>query len=301
MKQRLDVDVEGRRVTISSPDRMLWPAAGFTKGDALLYYTRIAPVLLPEIRGRPLTLKRAPEGAHGPWWYQTECPRPPAWMRTIAVRGAEGDKTWNYCAADEPAALVWLANLGCLELHPMLFAESDPEHPLDLVFDLDPGPPAGLVETAAVALTLRAALEGVGLRSFVKSSGAAGLHVVAPLAGTNTFEETRSFARLVAETVEGSDDSVVTQKGPDARRGRVLIDWQQNGRFRSVAGPYSLRLARLPYVAAPLAWEELEAAVAERSDSRLLLLPDGVLERVDRGADPWQGADRSGQPLPLGA
>ena len=300
MKQRLDVDVGGRRVTISSPGRVLWPEAGFTKSDALLYYTQIAPVLLPEIRDRPLTLKRAPEGTAGPWWYQTECPRPPGWMRTIAVPGAEGDKTWNYCAADEPAALVWLANLGCLELHPLLFAEADPAHPLDLVFDLDPGPPAGLVEAAAVALTLRSVLADQGLRSFVKSSGAAGLHVVVPLAGTNTFDETRTFARLVAETIEDADGAVVTQKGPGARRGKVLIDWQQNGRFRSVAGPYSLRLARLPYVAAPLGWDELEAAIAEGRDSRLLLLPREVLERVGAGTDPWQAAERPRARLPLG-
>ena len=280
---------------------MLWPAAGFTKSDALLYYTRVATVLLPEIRDRPLTLKRAPEGAHGPWWYQTECPRPPAWMRTIAVPSAEGDKTWRYCAADEPAALVWLANLGCLELHPLLFVEGDPEHPRELVFDLDPGPPARLVETADVALTLRAALEGVGLRPFVKSSGAAGLHVVVPLAGEHTFDDTRAFARLVAEAIERSDpDAVTTRKGPAARHGKVLIDWQQNGRFRSVAGPYSLRLARLPYVAAPVAWEELEAAVAERSEERLLLLPDEVLERLESGNDPWQSVARTPQTLPPG-
>ncbi|MDQ3983061.1 MAG: non-homologous end-joining DNA ligase [Actinomycetota bacterium] len=300
MKQRFEVDVGGRPVTISSPDRMLWPDAGFTKSDALLYYTRIAPVLLLEIRDRPLTLKRAPEGTNGPWWYQTECPRPPAWMRTIAVPSAEGDKTWNYCAADEPAALVWLANLGCLELHPLPFTEADPDHPLELVFDLDPGPPAGLVETAAVALTLRSALAGVGLTSFVKSSGAAGLHVVVPLDQTNTFEETKTFARLVAEAIEHSDELVVTQKGSRVREGKVLIDWQQNGRFRSVAGPYSLRLARLPYVAAPLGWDELAAAVEEGRDSRLLLLPDQVLDRVENGDDPWQREERVPVPLPRG-
>ncbi|HEX2294962.1 MAG TPA: ATP-dependent DNA ligase [Actinomycetota bacterium] len=300
MKQRLDVDVGGRRVTISSPDRVLWPEARFTKGDALLYYTRVAPVLLPEIRDRPLTLKRAPEGAHGPWWYQTECPSPPPWMRTIAVPGAEGDKTWHYCAADEPAALVWLTNLGCLELHPLLFVEADPAHPLDLVFDLDPGPPAGLVETAAVALVLRSALEGVGLQPLVKSSGAAGLHVVVPLEPAHAFEETRSFARVVAETIEDAEEAVVTRKGPAARRGKVLIDWQQNGRFRSVAGPYSLRLARLPYVAAPLSWDEVESAVDERSDDALLLLPDEVLARVASGTDPWQNVERKRQRLPLG-
>jgi bifunctional non-homologous end joining protein LigD len=300
MRQRLQVDVGGRSVTISSPGRMLWPEAGFTKGDALVYYTRIAPVLLPEVRDRPLTLKRAPEGATGPWWYQTECPRPPAWMRTIPVPGAEGDKTWNYCAADEPAALVWLANLGCLELHPLLFGESDPEHPLELVFDLDPGPPAGLVETAAVALVLRSVLEDLGLPAFVKSSGAAGLHVVVALDGTNTFDETRAFARVVAETIEASDEIVVTRKGAGARRGKVLIDWQQNGRFRSVVGPYSLRLARLPYVAAPLGWDELAEAVDEGRDSLLLLLPDAVLQRVESGADPWQGPERARARVPLG-
>lgn len=299
MKQRIEVDVGGRRVTISSPDRMLWPEAGFTKSDALLYYTEIAPVLLPEVRDRPLTLKRAPEGAAGPWWYQTECPHPPAWMRTIAVPSAEGDKTWSFCAADEPAALVWLANLGCLELHPLLFVEADPAHPLDLVFDLDPGPPAGLVEAASVALTLREVLEGIGLPSCVKSSGAAGLHVLVLLDGTNTFEETKAFARLVAETLEKDDPRVVTEKGPRARRGKVLIDWQQNGRFRSVAGAYSLRLARLPYVAAPLGWDELEATVDEGRDSRLLLLPRQVLERVERGADPWQRVERPRVALPL--
>ncbi|HEV2757761.1 MAG TPA: ATP-dependent DNA ligase [Actinomycetota bacterium] len=293
------MDVGGRRVTISSPDRMLWPEHGFTKSDALLYYTRVAPVLLPEIRNRPLTLKRAPEGVSGPWWYQTECPRPPEWMRTIAVPGAEGDKTWNYCAADEPAALVWLTNLGCLELHPLLFVEADPAHPLDLVFDLDPGPPAGVVDAAAVALTLRSVLEDQGLDALVKSSGAAGLHVIVPLDATNTFEETKTFARLVAETIEDADPIVVTQKGPAARRGKVLIDWQQNGRFRSVAGPYSLRLARLPYVAAPLAWDELAAAVAGGRDDALLLLPDAVLARVDAGADPWQGRPRVQHALPL--
>ena len=300
MRQRLEVDVGGRSVAISSPDRMLWPEAGFTKGDALVYYTRIAPVLLPEIRDRPLTLKRAPEGASGPWWYQTECPGPPGWMRTIAVAGAAGDKTWNYCAADEPAALVWLANLGCLELHPLLFTEADPAHPLDLVFDLDPGPPAGLVEAAAVALVLRSVLEDLGLPAFVKSSGAAGLHVLVSLDGTNTFDETRSFARMVAETMEKADETVVTQKGPGARRGKVLIDWQQNGRFRSVVGPYSLRLSRLPYVAAPLGWDELAETVEEGRDSRLLLLPDEVLDRVDAGRDPWPGAGRAPARVPLG-
>ncbi|MDQ4025455.1 MAG: ATP-dependent DNA ligase [Actinomycetota bacterium] len=300
MKQRIDVDVGGRRVTISSPDRMLWPEHGFTKSDALLYYTRVAPLLLPEIRDRPLTLKRAPEGVAGAWWYQTECPRPPAWMRTIAVPGAEGHKTWNYCAADEPAALVWLANLGCLELHPLLFVESDPAHPLDLVFDLDPGPPAGLVDAATVALTLRSVLADQGLDALVKSSGAAGLHVVVPLDGTNSFEETKKFARLVAETIEDADSGVVTQKGPAARRGKVLIDWQQNGRFRSVAGPYSLRLARLPYVAAPLAWEEVEAAARGGSDDALLLLPDDVVARAESGDDPWPRRDRKRHALPLG-
>lgn len=300
MKERIEVEVGGRRVTISSPGRMLWPDAGFTKSDALLYYTRIAPVLLPEIRDRPLTLKRAPEGVTGPWWYQTECPRPPSWMRTIPVPAAEGDKTWNYCAADEPAALVWLANLGCLELHPLLFTGTDPAHPLDLVFDLDPGPPAGLVEAAAVALTLRAVLADQGLEAVVKSSGAAGLHVVVPLDGTNTFDDTKTFARLVAETIEDADPMVVTQKGPAARRGKVLIDWQQNGRFRSVAGVYSLRLARLPYVAAPLAWEELEAARVAARDDSLLLLPDEVLERIESERDPWQAARRERASLPLG-
>ncbi|MDQ3915153.1 MAG: ATP-dependent DNA ligase [Actinomycetota bacterium] len=300
MKERIEVDVCGRRVTISSPDRVLWPEVGFTKSDALLYYSRVAPVLLPEIRDRPLTLKRAPEGVAGPWWYQTECPRPPEWMRTISVPGAEGDRTWSYCAADEPAALVWLTNLGCLELHPLLFVEDDPVHPLDLVFDLDPGPPAGLVEAAAVALTLRSVLADQGLEPLVKSSGAAGLHVVVPLDGTNTFEDTKTFARLVAETIEDAEPTVVTQKGPAARRGKVLIDWQQNGRFRSVAGPYSLRLARLPYVAAPLAWEELEAAVAARRDDALLLLPRDVLDRVESGDDPWTQRERVRHPLPLG-
>jgi bifunctional non-homologous end joining protein LigD len=299
VRRRFEVEVGGRRVTISSPDRMLWPEAGFTKSDALLYYARIAPVLLPEIRDRPLTLKRAPEGVAGPWWYQTECPRPPDWMRTIAVPGAEGDKTWNYCAVDEPAGLVWLANLGCLELHPLLFVESDPAHPLDLVFDLDPGPPAGLVEAAAVALTLRSVLADLGLEALVKTSGAAGLHVVVGLDGTNTFEETKTFARLVAETIESADPGVVTQKGPAARRGKVLIDWQQNGRFRSVAGPYSLRLARLPYVAAPLAWDEVAAAVEGNRDDALLLLPNEVLERVETGRDPWQQVRHPRVALPL--
>ncbi|MDQ3964587.1 MAG: ATP-dependent DNA ligase [Actinomycetota bacterium] len=279
MGTRIAIEVGGRELEVSSLDRILWPNVGFTKGDALRYYADIAPTMVERIAGRPLTLKRAPHGIAGEWWYQTECPHAPGWIRTVPVPNARGDKTWQQCVVDEPAAIVWLANLGCLEFHPLMTRGTDLDRPVELVFDLDPGVQTGLLGAAHVALALRGRLTDRGIDCAVKSSGMMGLHVTVDLDGTTTFAESKALAGEVAAEVASDSDVPVTTSRHAARDDAVLIDVAQNGRYRSVVAPFSLRLNALPLVAAPLAWTEVDRAVTARDAASLLITPEDALAR----------------------
>jgi bifunctional non-homologous end joining protein LigD len=262
-------------VALSNLDRVLWPEAGFTKGAMLDYYRRVAPVLLPHLAGRHLTLWRFPEGVHRQGFWQNECRGAPPWLRTAAIRGQ------RFCVVDDLRSLVWLANLGTVELHPFLSLADEPDRPTALVFDLDPGPPADVLDCAAVALRLRERLPP----AYVKTSGSLGLHVV-PLAPGHGFDETKAFARAVAEALAAErPDEVVATARREARRGKVLVDWLQNDATRSTVAPYSLRATPWPTVSTPLEWAELEDALAARRPELLTFTPELVFERLERLGD----------------
>ena len=293
------LEVGGRQIALRNADKVLYPQTGFTKREVVGYYRRLAPVLVPHLRDRPLTLKRYPDGVDGEHFYEKQCPSyAPGWLPTIDVpSGRHG--TIRYCTIHDEADLVWLATMANLELHPVLARAPDLDHPTEIVFDLDPGPPAGMVESARVALLLRDALEGVGLRCLAKSSGSKGVHLVVPLDGQAAFDDTKPFARSVAQLMERHwPDLVVSSMRKDVRAGRVLVDWSQNDGHKSTVAPYSLRARARPTVAAPVRWDEVEAAVDAGDGDLLLIEAPDMIARVREVGDLHADAISSDQSLP---
>ncbi len=283
--RRARAEVEGRELTLSNLDKVLYPASGFTKRDVIDYYAQVAPVLLPHLQGRPLTVVRYPDGVDGKAFFQKQSPaHRPDWVATVSVP-SERRRRIDFTLADDLATLVWLANLAALELHVPLARAPALGRPTSVVFDLDPGPPAGVVECARVALWLHGAFERLGLASFVKTSGSKGLQVYLPLGGEASYEETKTFAREVAMLVERAEPEVaVSRMTKSLRTGKVLIDWSQNDEHKTTVCAYSLRARERPTVSTPLEWDELRAALEDPKGSPLSFDAAAVLERVrDRG------------------
>lgn len=293
------VDVEGRTVRITTPERVLYPRVGFTKADMLDYYARIAPVLLPHVAGRPITLRRFPEGVEGNTWFQTRCgENRPEYVGT-SVLTVPGGRPQDYCVLHDLPGLLWAANLSAIELHPLLMRAAESNTPTMVVFDLDPGAGAGLLQSCEVGLMLRDALASVGLRSFVKTTGSRGLHVVVPLNETVSFRATKTFARLVAGTLADVQPGlVVIRQAKGLREGKVLVDWLQNDWRRSTVAPYSLRAGPVPIVSMPLEWMEVDAAVATGRDRDLWFGPRQALERIDAIGDLFADVQTLKQILP---
>jgi bifunctional non-homologous end joining protein LigD len=277
--------IGGRKIRITNPDRVLWPATGTTKRELIAYQQAIAAVLLPYLRRRATMLWRFPEGVDGPGWFQANCRGRPDWLPVHEIVGRKGE-TLSYCLVEDPAALVWLANLGTIELHPHLWTVDAPAEPTWLVLDLDPGPPAGLVETARVALHLRERLGDAGLASGVKTSGGLGLHVLVPLVAGETFERTKALARALAhEAARALPDLVVERSVRAERSGRIYIDWIQNTAGRQLVAPYSLRATPIPVVSTPVTWDEVARTAAGGDPTALRFTPRNVLDRVERVGD----------------
>jgi bifunctional non-homologous end joining protein LigD len=281
------VIVDGHELRLTSLDRVLYPEAGFTKAQALDYYARIAPVLLPHLRGRPMTLKRYPNGVTGPHFYDKHCTGAPPWVEVAPVWSERRGEDIRFCRLEDTASILWSVNRGNLEMHPLLSVAPDHETPTALVLDLDPGAPAGLLEAAEIALLAREMLRGVGLESWVKASGGSGVQVYVPLNSPVGFADTKAFARNVAEVLAARlPDRVVARADKRARAGRVFVDWGQNDRHKSTVAAYSLRAKHpFPTVSAPLEWDELAAAVAARDAAALLPRPEAVLARVAARGD----------------
>jgi bifunctional non-homologous end joining protein LigD len=276
--------VDGRDVPVSSLDRILFPLVGFTKTDLIGYYTAVSPALLPHLRGRPLTLHRYPEGPNGPNFYQTRCPPHPAWLRTATVSFPRTGKELAVAVIDDLPGLIWAANLAAVELHPFLGRMPDLQRPVELVFDLDPGAPAGLNQACTVALAVRDFLSASGLRSWPTLSGLKGLHVHVPLNVPVTYVETKSFARMTARSLMvRMPDLVVDQMSRQHRTGKVFVDWSQNDPGKSTVVPYSLRGGAVPTVAAPVSWPEVEAASAGGVAGAIR--PNEVLARIATQGD----------------
>jgi bifunctional non-homologous end joining protein LigD len=279
------VEIGGHRLALGNLNKVLWPENGMTKGQMLDYYARIAPALLPHLRGRPVTLRRFPDGVDGVSWHQNECKGEPDWF-TVHETPGRGGRRLRFCVVDDLASLMWVGNQAAIEIHPFLWNVADSRRPLEAVFDLDPGPPAGLVDSARVALRLRELLADVGLESFAKTSGSLGVHVHVPLGTPHDAAATKAFARLVARILAAErPDEVVSEMRKSGRPSKVYVDWLQNDSTRQTVAPYSLRGLALPTVATPMTWEEAEQAVAADDPEVLTFLPDDVLERVERVGD----------------
>jgi bifunctional non-homologous end joining protein LigD len=287
-KQETTVTIEGHELRLTSLEKVLYPVTGFTKGQVIDYYARIAPVLLPHLRDRPLTLKRYPNGVDGEFFYEKRAPKyRPKWFKTAAV-ASERDPTGkiDYCLVNDLASLTWVANLADLELHPFLAKRQDVECPTQIMFDLDPGAPADVTDCAEVAFWIREAMEKLGLRCFVKSSGSKGLQIHVPLNTPTTYATTKPFARAFAVAMtEAHPDRVVYDMKKALRPGKVLIDWSQNDSSKTTICVYSLRARPHPFVATPLTWDEVKAC-RDRDDPKIVLFEsEQVLKRVEKKGD----------------
>lgn len=295
MATRRTVEVGGRHLRVSNLDKVLYPAAGFTKAHVLDYYLRIAPVALPHLRRRPLTMRRWPDGVSGESFFEKRCPdHRPDWVGTATVPGDE--EAVDHCTVDDAATLAWVANLASLELHTSLARAPDVAVPTAVVFDLDPGPPADATDCAFVALRLRDLFAHLGLVSVVKTSGQKGLQVYVPLNTPARYEDTRGFSRAVAGVLaRAHPDRVVATMSKQARVGKVYVDWAQNHLTRTTVAVYSLRATARPAVSAPLAWDEVEGATAPDD---LAFEAADVLARVGERGDLFAAAEQAEQELP---
>jgi len=297
---KVDVEVEGRQLQLSNLGKVLYPETGFTKGQVIDYYTRIAPVLVAHLAGRPLTLKRYPNGVDSQFFYEKNCPkhRPP-WVTTTPVFGGRKGETMDYCVCDDLPTLVWMANLAALELHPSLSRGSEIGRPTMLVFDLDPGPPAALLECARVALLLKEVLDGMGLESFVKTSGSKGLQMYAPLNTAVTYDETKPFAHALARLLEARHpQQVLSLMKKELRTGKIFIDWSQNDEHKTTVSIYSLRARPHPTVSTPVTWDEVTQAAESGDAGPLMFEAPDVLERVAAHGDLFAPVLRLEQHLP---
>jgi bifunctional non-homologous end joining protein LigD len=282
----VEVNVAGRTLRLTNLDKVLYPQAGFTKRDVIEYLVHVAPVLLPHLQGRPLTLKRYPNGVDASFFYEKNCPKHrPEWVATVPVRLKS--KTIDFCLVEDLPTLVWLGNLASLELHTSLSRAPDIARPTMMVFDLDPGPPATIVECCRVALWLQGMFEHLGLQAFAKTSGSKGLQVYVPLnvAGV-TYDDTKGFSRAVAELLEAEQpDLVVSRMTKSIRGGKVFVDYSQNDEHKTTVSVYSLRARERPTVSTPVTWDEVRECLDAGDPGRLVFEAREVLERVAEQGD----------------
>ena len=286
-KKNATLEVDGKQVPVTNLDKIYYPEPGFTKGEMLAYYIKIAPLLLPHLEGRPLTLKRYPNGVEAPFFYEKQCPRPkPPFVETCQVARHHKPGSIQFCLVNNLPTLVWAANLGDLELHTFLSKAPHVHRPTQIVFDLDPGPPADAVQCAQVALWLKEMFDNLGLEIFVKSSGSKGMQIYVPLNTPTTYEKTTPFAKAVARTLEAAHPELVVSDMKKAlRHGKVLIDWSQNSETKTTICVYSLRAKSRPYVSVPLEWSEVETCWKKKDASMTFLEAAAALKRVEKKGD----------------
>ncbi|MBZ5655666.1 MAG: non-homologous end-joining DNA ligase [Acidobacteriia bacterium] len=281
------VDVAGRKLSLTNLEKILYPAAGFTKGQVIDYYVRIAPVLVPHLAGRPLTMKRYPGGVDQEYFFEKNAPKHrPGWVKTTPIWSGSNRRTIHYILVNDLATLVWIANLASIELHPSLSLAADIATPTMIVFDLDPGPPANIIQCAQVGLWVRDIFAHFALRSFPKTSGSKGLQVYVPLNTPTSYEQTKPFAHAVARLLEHEHpDLVVSDMKKAVRTNKVFVDWSQNDEHKTTISIYSLRARERPTVSTPVTWEEVEGALKKKGPQRLVFEAKDVLARVDKMGD----------------
>jgi bifunctional non-homologous end joining protein LigD len=299
-RQDTTIRVEDRTLRLSNLHKVLYPEAGFTKAEVIDYYARVAPAMLAHVGDRSLTLRRYPNGVEGKSFFEKRCPsHRPEWVRTAPGPG-DHNGSIDYCLLADTPSLVWAANMAALELHAPMARAGDMETPTMVVFDLDPGLPATIVECAHVALLVRDVLDGIGLRCLAKTSGSKGLQLYVPLnAPGHTHEQASQFALTVGQVLERADPGlIVTVQAKAARPGKVLIDWSQNTEHKSMVCAYSARAKARPTVPTPVTWEEVEAAASAGSGSVLAFEAADVLDRVAALGDLFAPVTSLEQELP---
>lgn len=294
------IEVEGRQIKLSNLEKVLYPQPGFTKGHVIDYYVRISPVLLPHLAGRPLTLKRYPEGVNGMFFYEKNCPKyRPEWIKTAKVWSEGNNRYMDYCVVEDVATLVWLANLADLELHTSLARAPERERPTVIAFDLDPGPPADIVQCCQVGLWVREIFEQFGLQAFPKTSGSKGLQVYIPLNTQVSYDQTKPFAKAIAQLLEERHpDQVVSDMKKSLRSNKVFVDWSQNDSYKTTVCVYSLRAKERPTVSTPVTWQEVEQCLKKRDPELLVFTSDQVLARVEKMGDLFDPVLKLKQKLP---
>ena len=248
MSEPTIVDVEGRKLKLTNLEKVLYPATGFTKGQVVDYCVRIAPALVPHLVGRPLTMKRYPEGVDHEYFFEKNAPmHKPDWVKTAPVWSESNHRTIHFILANDLPTVVWIANLASIELHPSLSLAANIETPTMIVFDLDPGPPADIIQCAQVGLWVRGIFEHFGLQSFPKTSGSKGMQIYVPLNTKTSYDETKSFANAVARLLEHDHpELVVSDMKKAVRTNKVFVDWSQNDQHKTTISVYSLRARERP-------------------------------------------------------
>ncbi|MDP9175815.1 MAG: non-homologous end-joining DNA ligase [Planctomycetota bacterium] len=275
---------------------------GFTKGEVIDYYRKIAPILLPHVNDRAITLKRYPNGSGQPFFFEKHCPSyRPTWVKTASIPStSREDGHVNHCVVSDERTLLWVANLAALELHVLLSKVADPARPTAMVFDLDPGAPATILDCIRLALEMKDVLQHLGLESFAKTSGGKGLHFYVPLNTPTTFEQTKSFSRAIAELMEKQNPAKVTSTMKKSlRAGKVFIDWSQNDSHKTTVAVYSLRAMNGPSVSTPVTWPELQKALAAGEASKIQFDAPAVLQRVAKKGDLFAPLLTIRQKLPI--
>jgi bifunctional non-homologous end joining protein LigD len=300
MSEKAQLVVDGKKLAVSNLHKVLYPKPGFTKAQVIDYYIRIAPVLLPHLKDRPLTMKRYPDGVEGEFFYEKNCPvHRPKWVQTAKVWSEGNQRVMHYCLANDLPTLVWAANLADLELHTSLSRKNNIERPTMMVFDLDPGAPAEIVQCCQVGIWLRELLGEMKLKAFAKSSGSKGLQVYVPLNTAVTYDQTKGLSRSLAQGLEREHADLVTSNMSKAvRKGKVLVDWSQNDEHKTTICVYSLRAKEEPTVSTPVGWSEVENCLKKKRADLLRFRSDQTLARVEKQGDLFEPVETLKQKLP---
>ncbi len=296
------LDIGGRKIPVSNLDKPMYPVGNFTKGQVIDYYIRVSPYLLPHLQSRPVTLKRYPNGVGSAHFYEKNAPSfTPEWVKTFPVPRRTGGPDIRYILIDDLATLVWSANLANIEIHPFLHRVPAIDAPQYIVFDLDPGEGAGILECAEVAFLLKELLEHLEVKSFAKVSGSKGLQIYAPLNTAVRYATSQPFAKAVAQLLERQHPKlIISEMAKSARAHKVFIDWSQNSDFKTTVGVYSMRAKRQhPFISMPVSWEELEAAGSSKDSGKLYWQPPAALERLEEIGDLFAPVLKLKQKLPV--
>jgi bifunctional non-homologous end joining protein LigD len=283
-----EVEVDGRELKLSNLDKVLYPKVGFTKGEMIDYYARIADAMVPHLAGRAVTLRRFPEGVDktDAAFFEKRCPKHrPKWVKTATVTAGPHAGKIDFCVCNDRPTLIWMAQLATIELHPSLSIARRPAQPTVLAFDLDPGPPANVVDCCRIALQLREMFEHFDLQCFPKTTGSKGLQVYLPLNTKSHYDETKPFAKAMAQFLEKQTGQVVSKMSKEIRKGKVFVDWSQNHPRKTTVAVYSMRARERPTVSTPVSWDEVEHCAKKGEADLLVFETSDVLKRVEKHGD----------------